>query len=144
MSQASVTAEGSDAEELTTIYRTSRGAFLSTALFSSLVNILMLTGPIFMMQVYDRVLTSASVPTLVALIVIVITLYAYYGFLEFVRARLLVRIGRRVEERLRGAAARQKPWLKLAGKLKHLHHETERINQVIEREFETIEPEEWA
>ena len=49
-----------------------------------------------------------------------------------------------VEARLRGAAARQKPWLKLAGKLKHLHHETERINQVIEREFETIEPEEWA
>ena len=50
-----------------------------------------------------------------------------------------------VEERLRGvSAARQKPWLKLAGKLKHLSKETEQINQVIEREFERIEPEEWA
>jgi hypothetical protein len=50
-----------------------------------------------------------------------------------------------VEERLRGAAAaREKPWLKLAGQLKHLSKETEQINQVIEREFERIEPEEWA
>jgi PrtD family type I secretion system ABC transporter len=79
----------------------SRGAFASTALFSCLVNILMLTGPLFMLQVYDRVLTSGSVPTLVALIGIVIALYAYYGFLEYLRARILVRIGRRVEERLR-------------------------------------------
>jgi PrtD family type I secretion system ABC transporter len=54
-----------------------------------------------MLQVYDRVLTSGSVPTLVALIGIVIALYAYYGFLEYLRARILVRIGRRVEERLR-------------------------------------------
>lgn len=67
-----------------------------------MVNILMLTGPLFMMQVYDRVLASGSVPTLIALIVIVTAAYAYYGFLEYVRARILVRIGRRVEERLRG------------------------------------------
>ena len=79
----------------------SRAAFASTALFSCLVNILMLTGPLFMLQVYDRVLTSGSVPTLVALTGIVIALYAYYGFLEYLRARILVRIGRRVEEKLR-------------------------------------------
>jgi PrtD family type I secretion system ABC transporter len=78
-----------------------RAALVSTAAFSALVNILMLTGPIFMLQVYDRVLASRSVPTLVALAVIVAVLYAYYGFLEYVRSRLLVRIGRRVEERLR-------------------------------------------
>jgi len=36
-----------------------------------------------------------------------------------------------------------KPWLKHMGKLKHLHKETERINQLIEQEFEKIEPEEW-
>ena len=87
--------------EIATVLLASRMAFASTALFSCLVNILMLTGPLFMLQVYDRVLTSGSVPTLVALIAIVIALYAYYGFLEYLRARILVRIGRRVEERLR-------------------------------------------
>ena len=87
--------------EISSTLLASRAAFASTALFSCLVNILMLTGPLFMLQVYDRVLTSGSVPTLVALIAIVIALYAYYGFLEYLRARILVRIGRRVEERLR-------------------------------------------
>ena len=87
--------------EIAMVLLASRAAFASTALFSCLVNILMLTGPLFMLQVYDRVLTSGSVPTLVALISIVVALYAYYGFLEYLRARILVRIGRRVEERLR-------------------------------------------
>jgi PrtD family type I secretion system ABC transporter len=87
--------------EIAAVLLASRMAFASTALFSCLVNILMLTGPLFMLQVYDRVLTSGSVPTLIALIGIVIALYAYYGFLEYLRARILVRIGRRVEERLR-------------------------------------------
>lgn len=87
--------------EISAVISASRGAFISTFLFSCIVNILMLTGPLFMLQVYDRVLSSGSVPTLVALIAIVIALYAYYGFLEFLRARLLVRIGRRVEETLR-------------------------------------------
>lgn len=87
--------------EIAAVLLASRAAFASTALFSCLVNILMLTGPLFMLQVYDRVLTSGSVPTLVALTGIVIALYAYYGFLEYLRARILVRIGRRVEERLR-------------------------------------------
>ena len=87
--------------EIAAVLLASRAAFASTALFSCLVNILMLTGPLFMLQVYDRVLTSGSVPTLVALTVIVIALYGYYGFLEYLRARILVRIGRRVEEKLR-------------------------------------------
>ena len=87
--------------EINAVLMASRGAFLSTGMFSCAVNILMLTGPLFMLQVYDRVLGSGSVPTLVALIGIVIALYAYYGFLEFLRARILVRIGRRVEETLR-------------------------------------------
>ena len=37
----------------------------------------------------------------------------------------------------------EKPWLKLMGKLKHLHKETKRIDRLIEREFENIDPEEW-
>ncbi len=88
-------------DEINAIYRVSRGAFFATAIFSCIVNILMLIGPLFMLQVYDRVLPSGSVPTLVALISIVFVLYAYYGFMEFLRARLMVRIGRRVEESLR-------------------------------------------
>ncbi len=55
-----------------------------------------------MLQVYDRVIPSGSVPTLVALVLIVLVLYAYYGLLEYVRTRLLVRVGRRIEEKLGG------------------------------------------
>ena len=89
-------------DEIGQVYRASRAALIAAGVFSCLVNILMLTGPLFMLQVYDRVLASGSVPTLVALIIIVAVLYAYYGFLEFLRARLMVRLGRRVEETLRG------------------------------------------
>ena len=55
--------------EIAAVLLASRAAFASTALFSCLVNILMLTGPLFMLQVYDRVLTSGSVPTLVGLVI---------------------------------------------------------------------------
>ncbi len=77
------------------------GTFMSMFLFSCVVNILMLTGPLFMLQVYDRVLSSGSVPTLLALTGIVLVLYLYYGLLEYIRARMMVRVGRRFEERLR-------------------------------------------
>ena len=80
----------------------SRDVLRSVGVFSFLINLLMLTGPLFMLQVYDRVLASGSVPTLVALSIIVALLYAYFGFLEYIRARLMVRLGRRVEEELRG------------------------------------------
>ena len=75
-----MSAQKQSRSEIAAVLLASRAAFASTALFSCLVNILMLTGPLFMLQVYDRVLTSGSVPTLVALTGIVITLYAYYGF----------------------------------------------------------------
>lgn len=87
--------------EVTTQLWSHRGVWLSVLAFSCIVNILMLTGSIFMMQVYDRVLTSGSVPTLIALSLIVLVLYIYYGFLEAVRSRLLLRIGRSFEETLR-------------------------------------------
>jgi PrtD family type I secretion system ABC transporter len=89
-------------DEIREVYKASRSTLVATAVFSSLVNILMLTGPLFMLQVYDRVLASGSVPTLIALIIIVAILYAYYGFLELLRSRLMVRLGRKVEEQLRG------------------------------------------
>ena len=49
-----------------------------------------------------------------------------------------------VEARLREQALeRDKPWLKMAGGLRHLRKETARINRLIEEEFETIDPEMW-
>ena len=52
--------------------------FASIALFSAFVNLLMLTGPLFMLQVYDRVLTSRSEATLVALVLIVAFLFVLF------------------------------------------------------------------
>ncbi len=79
-----------------------RGAFLAVAGFSGLINILMLSGSLFMLQVYDRVLPSRSVPTLVALIILVTVLYAFQGVLDGVRGRILTRIGAGLDERLGG------------------------------------------
>src|SRR3954453_4092197 len=67
--------------------------FLPAALFSAGVNILYLASPIYMMQVYDRVVSSGSVPTLVMLTVaLVIALLAMAGP-DHARARVLVRAG---------------------------------------------------
>ncbi|UVK41709.1 type I secretion system permease/ATPase [Mesorhizobium sp. AR10] len=75
-----------------------RGAYIATAGFSGLINVLMLSGSLFMLQVYDRVLPSRSVPTLVALIILVTVLYLFQGVLEAVRARVLTRIGAGIDE----------------------------------------------
>ncbi|ATN32510.1 type I secretion system permease/ATPase [Rhizobium sp. ACO-34A] len=82
--------------------RQTRKAFLSVAVVSAVTNILMLTGPLFMMQVYDRVLASRSVPTLVALSILAVGLYVFLGVLELIRSRILVRIGQQLEEQLGG------------------------------------------
>ncbi len=74
-----------------------RTHFLSAALFSVFVNLLMLTGPLFMLQVYDRVLTSRSEETLVALLVLVTGLFAMMGLLDFIRGRVLARAGARFQ-----------------------------------------------
>ena len=71
--------------------------FLVVALFSAAVNILMLTGPMFMLQVYDRVLSSGSVATLQGLFVIVILCYSFLAFYDFLRTRLLSRAGYRLD-----------------------------------------------
>ena len=79
-----------------------RAAFISTAVFSLVINVLMLAGPLFMLQVYDRVLASNSVSTLVALTVLLAMLYGFYGILDHIRQRIIGRVGRRVDETLRG------------------------------------------
>jgi ATP-binding cassette subfamily C protein PrsD len=77
-----------------------RGALIAVALFSAVVNVLYLTGAFYMLQVYDRVITSGSVPTLVALSVLAGLLYAGQGLLDFFRGRLLSGIAQRLDERL--------------------------------------------
>ena len=70
-----------------------RTAFLGIALVTATINILYLTGSFYMLEVYDRVIPSRSVPTLIALSMLAFGLYAFQGILDVVRARILVRIG---------------------------------------------------
>ena len=63
--------------------RSLRGTFVLVALFSAAINLLMLTGPVYMLQIYDRVLSSGSVATLLGLFGIVVLLYAFLGLYDF-------------------------------------------------------------
>lgn len=78
----------------------SRNAFWMTVLFSLVINLLMLVSPIYMLQVYDRVLTSRSEETLLALSILAIGLLLVLGVLEMLRSRILSRIGAQVDQRL--------------------------------------------
>jgi ATP-binding cassette subfamily C protein len=71
----------------------SRQAFVGVALFSALLNVLYLTGSFYMLQVYDRVLPSRSVPTLVGITLLALILFSVQGVLDIVRSRILVRVG---------------------------------------------------
>ncbi|MEQ9606182.1 MAG: type I secretion system permease/ATPase, partial [Kiloniellaceae bacterium] len=77
-----------------------RSAFTSIGLFSFFINLLMLTGPLYMMQVYDRVLTSGSTHTLAMLTVVAVGMILTSALLELVRSRIFVRIGSRLDRRL--------------------------------------------
>ena len=77
-----------------------RGALIGLALFSALINILYLTGSFYMLQVYDRVIPSRSVPTLIALSVLAAVLFAGQAMLDFFRSRILSRMARSLDERL--------------------------------------------
>jgi len=67
---------------------------------SMTTNLLMLTGPLFMLQVYDRVLTSKSLPTLAVLVLLVVGLYSFYGLLDILRTRIASRLARAFDELL--------------------------------------------
>jgi ATP-binding cassette subfamily C protein len=72
--------------------------FVSLGVISGVINILMLTGSFFMLQVYDRVLPSQSVPTLVGLALLATALFALQGALEIIRSRVNVRIGAHLDQ----------------------------------------------
>ena len=75
-------------------------AFLGVALLSGLINILYLTGSFYMLEVYDRVLPSRSIPTLVALSLLALMLFAFQGVLDVIRSRILVRVAAALDEKL--------------------------------------------
>ena len=89
-------------DDLTQFRRRNAWLLWSVALFSMAVNALMLTGPLYMLQVYDRVLGSRSEETLVALTVLIVFLFLMMGVLDYVRGRVAARYGARLQEALDG------------------------------------------
>jgi ATP-binding cassette subfamily C protein len=86
--------------ELGDALRACRGAFVGVGVMSCMINLLYLTGSLFMLEVYDRVLPSRSVPTLVGLAVLAGGLYVAQGVLDLIRIRILGRIGTALDESL--------------------------------------------
>jgi ABC transporter transmembrane region len=76
------------------------GSLMATVIFSIVVSLLMVTGPLYMLQVYDRVLGSRSEATLVALSVLVTFLFLVMGILEHARGRVMAIVGARFQDRL--------------------------------------------
>jgi PrtD family type I secretion system ABC transporter len=89
-------------------------AVIAAGIFSFFTNILTLAGPLYMLQVYDRVLTSGSVPTLVVISVLLVMLYAALGFLEMLRGQILSRIAGRLDTALGPATMEALPRHRLA------------------------------
>jgi ATP-binding cassette, subfamily C, type I secretion system permease/ATPase len=86
--------------ELAEALQRSRSAFVGVGFLSALINILMLTGPLFMLQVYDRVLPSHSIPTLVGLAILTAALFSFQGVLDALRGRVLSRIGGAINDEI--------------------------------------------
>ncbi|UTV86175.1 type I secretion system permease/ATPase [Cobetia amphilecti] len=74
-----------------------RRSFVYVGLFSLFINLLMLVPPLYMLQVYDRVITTRSQETLLMLTLVVVFLFMVMGALELVRSRILVRVGNRLD-----------------------------------------------
>src|ERR1700732_2328476 len=91
---------GARRSELGDALRACRSAFIGVGIMSCMINLLYLTGSIFMLEVYDRVLPSRSVPTLVGLAILAGGLYIAQGVLDLIRGRILIRIGTALDETL--------------------------------------------
>ncbi|KZL19833.1 Type I secretion system ATP-binding protein PrsD [Pseudovibrio axinellae] len=81
-------------------FAASRSGYAGVGVLSLVINLLMLTGPMFMLQIYDRVLASHSVPTLVIIASFAAILYLFFALLEGIRARGLSRISQEIDARL--------------------------------------------
>jgi ATP-binding cassette subfamily C protein PrsD len=88
------------AAELRSALASCKSAFVGVAVVSGLVNILYLTGSFYLLEIYDRVLSSGSIPTLIAISILALMLYGFQGAFEVVRGRMLVRIAGTLDETL--------------------------------------------
>jgi ATP-binding cassette subfamily C protein len=86
--------------ELLAVQKGQSALLWAVGLFSFFANLLLFTGPLYMMQVYDRVLGSRSEATLAALTGLLIMLFLAMGVLDYARARILARIGAKVQDQL--------------------------------------------
>jgi PrtD family type I secretion system ABC transporter len=93
-------APGVRSSELGEALRACRTAFIGVGIMSCMINLLYLTGSLFMLEIYDRVLPSRSVPTLIGLIILACGLYVAQGALDLIRGRILGRIGTSLDEAL--------------------------------------------
>ena len=84
--------------ELSAALRSCRGILVSVAVFSGIINILMLTGAFYMLEVYDRVLPSHSMATLIALSILLVILMSCQSVLDLIRSRILIRVGGAFDE----------------------------------------------
>lgn len=84
----------------------SKDLFIAVGLFSGVINLLALTGSFYMLQVYDRVLPSNSISTLVGLTVLMALLYIANGMLDFIRVRVMSRVGVRLDNDVRASVFR--------------------------------------
>jgi PrtD family type I secretion system ABC transporter len=89
-------------DPVTTGLRAAARQLLGVAAFSGIVNLLMLSGSLYMLQVYDRVIPSRSVPTLLGLSAIVLGAYVLQGYFDALRTRMMARIGTLFDARLQG------------------------------------------
>ena len=97
------TAKRQQVESLTSGFRS---IFIFLFLMSGIINLLALTGAFYMLQIYDRALGSASIPTLVALSALAIGLYLFQGLFDMLRSQILIRIGARLDRKIAPMAHR--------------------------------------
>lgn len=83
--------------ELADVFFRLRRTFYSLAGFSGVINVLMLSPAIYMLQVYDRALVSSNLTTLLMLTILMIGLYTLLAMLEVVRTRVMIRVGNRLD-----------------------------------------------
>jgi ATP-binding cassette, subfamily C, bacterial len=84
---------GKNANVISEAFRATRPGFLTAIFFSLFINILAFVSPLYMLQIYDRVITSRNTMTLIALTVIAVFLILVYATLEKIRSAILVRLG---------------------------------------------------
>jgi PrtD family type I secretion system ABC transporter len=87
-------------DELRVLLRTCRGYFVTAAIFSLGINLLYLAGPLYMLQVYDRVISSASQITLLMLTIALLMAFVALAGLDAVRARVLTRASIRLDQKI--------------------------------------------